>query len=352
MTRRPAVTLLLPNRNNDRVLELMLDRLLTNTTYGDFELVVVDDGSEDESRRILRSWHASRRFRDFTLIEQEHSGVVEALNAGLAAAGGELVVQLDGDATVETVGWLEPMVDFLLSDPRVGVVCPLVTYEHGVIHAAGVTMIDEHGLRDRGSVPTEPAGSRTLHTLVSRRRPASAGRLVTEAAEVDAAIGVCMLYRRDMAEALGGYDPGFSPVWFDDLDLSLAARRLGSKVFFVPGVEVVHRMSLRNDRARVTPTGRLLAQARSRVAKRAPRRLRTKVRELERRDTGLTPLQLRRLDHHYEYWRTKWGFDLLNPDMEKLRARYDGTEVCWAYDAASKAAGEAIAAQWTSARTG
>ena len=48
--------------------------------------------------------------------------MADALNAGLEAASGDLVVQLDADATLETPGWLERMVAFLGSDPRVGAV--------------------------------------------------------------------------------------------------------------------------------------------------------------------------------------------------------------------------------------
>src|SRR5436305_10071040 len=98
MTPRPAVTLLLPNRNNDHALDLVLQRLAEHTTYPSYELVVVDDGSTDDSGAILRRWRASGRIAEFTLIEREHAGVVETLNAGLGIAGGDLVVQLDGDA--------------------------------------------------------------------------------------------------------------------------------------------------------------------------------------------------------------------------------------------------------------
>jgi glycosyltransferase involved in cell wall biosynthesis len=98
--RRPPVSLILPNRNNGPVLDLTLHRLLRHTTYPDFERVVVDDGSTDASRRILRRWRDERRFPSFTLLEREQRGAAAALNDALAHAGGELVVQLDGDATV------------------------------------------------------------------------------------------------------------------------------------------------------------------------------------------------------------------------------------------------------------
>ncbi len=347
--RRPPVTLLLPNRNNGPVLDLTLRRLLEHTTYPSFELVIVDDGSNDESRSILRRWRDEAAFGHFTLIEREHGGVVEALNAGLAAASGELIVQLDGDATAETPGWLERMVDFQQSDDHIGVVNPLITFDSGYIHAAGINLISATGLHDRGSRPTEPAGSRTLHAHVKRVKPEAAGTLVTELAEIDAAIGVCMLYPRALAEAIGGYDPGFSPVWFDDVDLSLSARRLGLKVFFLPGVEFVHRLELRNDRSATSKVWAARKRARRAVARMIPPRVTDALMRLELLPAVHSPHELRRLHHHYGYWREKWGFDLINPDMTRLLSRYGETEVCWAYDPARRAAGERIVAAWSKA---
>jgi GT2 family glycosyltransferase len=347
----PSVTLLLPNRNNEGVLDLTLERLVEHTTYPDFELVVVDDGSTDGSRALLGRWRDSRRFRAFTLIEREHGGVVEALNAGLAVASGELIVQLDGDATVETPGWLERMVQFHQSDERIGVVTPLVTFETGAIHAAGVNIVCEAGLHDRGTTPSEPAGQRTVHTRVTRLSPESAGALVTEPAEVDSSLGVQMLYSREMAGEIGGYDPGFSPVWFDDLDLALSARRLGLKVFFIPGVHVIHRPNLRGDRTARSAVQRTRKRIRSAAARAVPDRVRSKVRSVEQRNTTYRPHELRRVRHHYAYWRRKWGFDLLNPDLDEVLKRYGDTEVCWSYDPARRGAGEEIATAWADSLT-
>jgi glycosyltransferase involved in cell wall biosynthesis len=348
MTHRPTVTLLLPNRNNDHVLDLVLERLAQHTTYPNWELVVADDGSTDGSLDILRRWRADPRLPNFTLLEREHAGVVETLNAGLAAGSGELVVQLDGDASVETPGWLERMVDFYESDPRVGVVCPLVVFDHGPVHAAGVNMICREGLHDRSTRPIEPPGRRTFNTRVERVTREAAGRTVTEPAEVDASIGVCMLYSRAMAESLGGYDPNFSPVWFDDLDLSLSARRLGSKVFFIPDVEFVHRMAQRKERQAppASRAGRARKRVRRAVASPLPQSVRTTVRRIEWGNPRHPPHEVKRLEHHYAYWREKWGFDLINPDLERVLDRYGDSEVGWAYDDTRRAAGEWIVAAW------
>ena len=348
MTPRPAVTLLLPNRNNDHVLDLVLARLAEHTTYPSYELVVVDDGSTDGSLDILRRWRAAGRLPNFTLIEREHEGVVAALNAGLAAASGELIVQLDGDATLETPGWLEKMVDFYESDPRVGVVSPLVIFDNGWVQAAGVNMICREGLHDRSARPIEPPGRRTFNTRVERVTRDDAGATVTKPAEVDAAIGVCMLFPRALAESLGGYDRNFSPVWFDDLDLSLSARRLGAKVFFLPDVELVHRMALREDRKPPPATrgARARKRVRSAVASVVPNAARSVVRRIEWGNPRHPPHEVRRLRHHYAYWREKWGFDPINPDLGQILDRYRDTEVCWAHDATRRAAGERIVAAW------
>ena len=346
MSARPPVSLVLPNRNNEYVLDLALEALAEYTTYPDFELVVVDDGSTDRGPEILRRWRDSGRLPEMTLIEREHAGVVETLNAGLAVASGDLVVQLDGDAIVETPGWLERMVDFHRSDDRIGVVTPLVTFDSGDIHAAGLHVICPEGLHDRGTTPTEPTGARKIHTQVTRLRPETAGDLAEKPAEVDAALGVQMLYPRELALELGGYDPGFSPVWFDDLDLGLRIRQAGYKIFYTPEVHVIHRLDLRGDRTHGSgyhlrkrvrrAAGRLVPKAMIRAYVRA-----------EQRGTDHPPHELRRLRHHYAYWGEKWGFDLLNPDMDRVIERYGDSEICWAYDARRRAAGDEILAAWS-----
>ena len=319
----PSVSLILPNRNNGPVLELALERLLANTTHPDWELVVVDDGSTDESLAILRRWRDSGRLGTMTLVEQPATGAVAALNTALGHARGELVVQLDGDATVETPGWLERMIGVLESGPRVGVVGAGVVFDNGRVHAFGVDLVGPDGMHDRGTRIAEPRGRRTLHSRVHRPRAEDCPERLA-VAEVDAVVGCCMLYPRALAEEIGGYDLGFSPVWFDDLDLCLSARRLGSKVLVAPDVRVLHRASLRNPRDR----GRGLGALRRAAGRVTPQRAKDAVIAA----AGLnrpSPAQLARLHHHYAYWREKWGWDPLNPDLAEISRRWEGTEICW-----------------------
>src|SRR5207248_5388692 len=106
MTDRPRVSLLLPNYNNGPILQTCLDRLVEHTTYPDIELIVADDGSTDNGVEILKRFGESQPFPRFTLLEREHGdGFVTRLNEMLEYATGDVIVKIDGDATVETPSW-------------------------------------------------------------------------------------------------------------------------------------------------------------------------------------------------------------------------------------------------------
>ncbi len=330
----------MPNRDNEAVLELVLDRLAAHTSYPDFELIVVDDGSTDRSRAILRRWRDSGHFARFVLLEREHGGVVEALNAGLQAATGELVVQLDADASIETPGWLERMVDFVVSDPRIGVVTAKIVYDRGTINACGISVIGPEGLHDRGTEVSEPIGRRTYHHRVFRPRESECERC-ERIAEVDGGIGCCMIYRRTLALQAGGYDPGFAPVWFDDLDLTISIRRLGYKVFFMPDVRIVHRPGVRSSVEKRPAPRQMLVAALKRLRFLLGPRGRLRVVQALNLDRPRREHR-ERLSHHYAYWREKWGFDLINPDMRELSERWGDTELCWRSNPEMRRAGEAI----------
>ena len=330
------------------MLEAVLEGLARNTTYPETEVVVVDDGSTDESLDILRRWKAGGRLPNFTLIEKANSGVVDTLNAALHAASGELCVQLDSDATVETEGWVERMAGLMLRDESVGIVTAKVVMDDGNLHACGVNLVGPEGLHDRPTTIAEPVGRRQWHHRVERVREGEGGEAERRADEVDAGIGCCMMYRRADALSVGGYDKGFAPVWLDDLDLCLSIRTLGRKAFYLPSVRVTHHIKGRRSeplRARLRPR-RVARSALGRVTRRVPLGARAKI---ERRfdvdlDMYFTTEQRARLRSHYAYWRDKWGWDLCNPDMAAIERRWGETEIWWRADPTRREYGERIAA--------
>lgn len=325
----PSVSIVVPNRDNEPAIDLVLGRLAQHTTYDRVEVVVVDDGSTDRSRDLLREWRDSGRFDRFVYEEQASSGAPDTLNRALEIASGEIIVQMDADASVVTPGWIEHLLPALLADDGIGAVVPLVVYDSGYVQACGVNLLGQAGYHDRGTRVMERIGRREYHQRVTRFRPDRAPG-ASVAAEVDAGIGCCLMYRREDALVVGGYDPAFAPVWFDDLDLCMRLRARDQKVLFAPQVRVVHHRRLRATRESlaVSPgdrTRRALAAITDRLLSENLRRRAGWRLGLDRPPPAHWDL----LQHHYAYWRQKWGWDMLNPDLGAVRRRWGGSEICW-----------------------
>ena len=244
---------------------------------------------------------------------------MDALNAGLRAATGELIVQLDADASIETPAWVEKMVAFFVSDPCIGVVTGKVVTDTCELQACGIHVLGPNGYHARGCEVTEPAGRRTSREAVRRFRdgqwPAS-----EQIAEVDSGIGVCMMYRRAAAIEVGGYDRGYAPVWLDDVDLTISMRRIGLKVLLLSGrtggPSSGQAGPIGEQPAAIGPTrGPRSGCAAPRYV--APSQARAQLVHALGWDRG--PRWYRqRVAQHFRYWRRKWGWDMLKPDMEAV----------------------------------
>ncbi|UCF90939.1 MAG: glycosyltransferase [Desulfobacterales bacterium] len=112
---KPLVSVIIPAYNRGWILREAVDSVLAQD-FRDFELIVVDDGSTDNTREILRAYEPDIRVR-----HQSHQGVSAARNTGIAAAAGKLVTFLDSDDL-----WLPPklacQVEFFDSNPE-AVIC-------------------------------------------------------------------------------------------------------------------------------------------------------------------------------------------------------------------------------------
>ena len=120
----PRVSVLLPIRNARPTLDAALESLRVQTR-ADFEIVAVDDGSDDGTGGRLDEW-TSRDSR-LRVIHQPPLGLVAALNRGLAAARGDLIARMDADDTCHPER-LARQADFLTGHADVGVVACRVAF--------------------------------------------------------------------------------------------------------------------------------------------------------------------------------------------------------------------------------
>lgn len=229
--RPPRVSVIIPSHNGAYLLPECLEALW-NQVYRDFETIVVDDASTDDTHDLLLGY--PEVVRVIRLPGARGHGFVAAANAGLAEARGEIVVLLNNDA-VPDKEWLGALIEALDSNPWAAMAASrLMLYDRpSVFHSAG----DYYG---RDGVP----GSRGVWQL-------DVGQYEREE-EVFGPCAAAAAYRRamlyDVGQAGGSEPPGyvFDPLFWmycEDVDLNLRARRLGYRTVYAPSARVRHRLS-------------------------------------------------------------------------------------------------------------
>jgi GT2 family glycosyltransferase len=343
-------TFLLPNYNNERVLPFLFASLRQTTDCAAFDLVAVDDGSEDRSLEVLKKEATRCGFHHIEVLSQPHQGVIAALNLGIEHAKTDILVRLDGDAFFRSPGWAGPLLAWL-DDPSVGMVGGQILFDNGRVHSLGRSVLSEWGLHDMGTFPAEQPGKRTFDSIVYRPRMSF---IQGRPYEVDTLLGVCAAFRRDIVRACGGFDNGFAPVWIEDDDMGLNMRRIGLRVVFDPRIQVEHCISLRGSRQ----PGLTVAESQAStppprprfefLKKHLPEHLlqglkmalspsyyawKKKIASQTTPHPDLTvesdPWRMNILQSHYRYWRQKWGFDPINPDLLEIQNRFWETGLCW-----------------------
>lgn len=113
----PQISIIIPLYNKENCIRDTLDSVLSQS-YEDFEIVVVNDGSKDNSVAVVESMCDSR----IRLINKENEGVSKTRNRGIKEAKGEWLLFLDADDTMEN-GCLQALIDLGQLYPQANVLC-------------------------------------------------------------------------------------------------------------------------------------------------------------------------------------------------------------------------------------
>jgi GT2 family glycosyltransferase len=221
----PKVTIIIPTRDRVDLLRMCVESVLSRTTYPDFELLIVDNGSvEPATLEFLRNLPTGR----CRVVRDEAPFNFAALN-NIAArcAAGEFLLLLNNDIEVLTPGWLEEMMRFGLQD-GVGVVGARLWYPDGRLQHGGAIL----GI---GGV----AGH--SHKYLQKGLPGYFGRAVLHQ-RVSAVTAACLLVRKSTYLAVGGLDEKLQ-VAFNDIDFCLRVRDEGLHAVWTPYAEMVHHES-------------------------------------------------------------------------------------------------------------
>ena len=210
----PRFSVVIPAYNATATIEGTL-RSVFSQSEGDFELIVVDDGSADGTPDLVRGFTDDRRLR---LIEQENQGTAGARNTGIEAARGRYVSFLDNDDFFMPL-YLQRIGAALDSDPEAGFAYAdgwLVDEPSRRVHRLTALQI----LDAPQAPPQEPEGF--LLSLVERVFIRSATTI-----------------RRTVLDEVGGFDPEVSGV--DDFDLWARILLAGHGAVQAPGMLLVYR---------------------------------------------------------------------------------------------------------------
>jgi glycosyltransferase involved in cell wall biosynthesis len=138
---KPLVSIIIPHYTNFSLVDLCLSSIYRCGARVSFELIVVTDGSPDDSVERLQAWRPRARIANLSI----NHGFSRACNTGAQIARGKYILFLNNDTEV-TPGWLDELVAFAEADPRAGIAGPKLLYpESDTIQHCG-TVFNEQGL--------------------------------------------------------------------------------------------------------------------------------------------------------------------------------------------------------------
>jgi GT2 family glycosyltransferase len=211
------VSVIIPNWNGKDLLGPCLESLYRQQ-FDDFEVILVDNGSNDGSVIFVQ-----QSFPEVTIIGlDENRGFSAAVNAGIAASASPYVCLLNNDTEVDP-RWLGEIVTALEANPSAGSAASKILFhsDRQTVNSAG----DEFSF---------------FGVAYQRRFMRGDAALFSEAEYVFSACGAAALYRRELFEKVGLFDESFF-AYQEDVDFGFRLQLAGYRCLFVPGAVVYHK---------------------------------------------------------------------------------------------------------------
>ena len=219
------VSIIIPTKDLADTLDVCLKSIFTKTTYQNYEVIVIDNGStEAKTARCLELWQQQQPEK-FTCYEYDVPfNYSQINNYGVSKAKGDYLLFLNNDTEVITEDWLEAMVE-QAQRPSIGAVGSLLLYPDDTIQHAGVVL----GI---GGV----AGHSHKHLHVSQ------SGYISHAVSINnysAVTGACLMCRKEVFESVGGFEEDLA-IAFNDVDLCLKIISRGYRNIYLPHVKLYH----------------------------------------------------------------------------------------------------------------
>ncbi|WP_082097034.1 glycosyltransferase family 2 protein [Paenibacillus wulumuqiensis] len=221
----PLISIIIPSKNMTETLSTCLTSIFGKTSYINYEVVIVDNGSTDLStRKLYENWllKEPQRFKVYDYdIPFNYS---KLNNFGCSKAKGELFLFLNNDVEIVTADWLNEMAG-QASRPEIGAVGANLLYPDQTIQHAGVVLSlgGVAGHSHKHYLATDPGYFRRLQMICN----------------YSAVTAACLMIRRDVCEEIGGFNEDLQ-VAFNDIDFCLEVREKGYWNIWLPQVQLIH----------------------------------------------------------------------------------------------------------------
>lgn len=227
--KQPRVSVIIPNKNSFALMKNVLGGLFEKTAYQNLEVVVVDNGSDDQNVLNLYREYQEKHENFKSYVNVERFNFARSINKGMKFATGEIFLMLNNDIEVIHKEWLSEMVA-CLNYEGVGIVGAKLLYPDGLIQHAGVIM-GLGGLAGHWYLRKDSDYGGPLNRLHVR----SSMVCVT---------GAAMLVTRECAEQLGDWDEENFAVAFNDVDYCVRAYQKGFRTVWTPFASLYHHESI------------------------------------------------------------------------------------------------------------
>lgn len=220
----PDVSIIIVNYNNRNYLLKTLESLFQDSGASKYEIIVVDNASDDDSVEVMR--------RDFpavkVIILPENAGYAKANNRGVEKASGRFLLFLNNDTEVppDTIG---KILDIKENHPHFGIVAPLIFYADGSLQLSwgrDLHLLSEVFLK---------FFAEKWHRWRFRRKKSQIER------NVDWVSGACFLIERRLYQQVQGFDERFF-LYIEDADLGKRIRQLGYKIHLTSQASIIHHL--------------------------------------------------------------------------------------------------------------
>lgn len=224
---RPTASLIIPFRDKPELLERCLASLQRITNGPEFELILVDNGSEQATTaKTVAHWHSQLPSRVLSIPGPFN--YAELNNRAARVARGDVLVLLNNDTEIIDEAWLAELVGWA-QQPDVGAVGPMLLYGDRSIQHAGVLLgVQRAAIHAYQWLPEQTVGH------------FGGAKVVTNPIAVT---GACLAVQRQKYWEVEGLDDVAFKIAFNDLDLCIKLRAKGYRTLFTPHVRLIHHES-------------------------------------------------------------------------------------------------------------